>query len=125
MFQKLSWQVNQWGMTSAIVCLVLYVAAYVAMLNPIEFKYGFVTASPQASRAWTREPNYRLHLPLVEKAFQPIHQLDRMIRPGYWAGADPQPGFNQTWAGSNGGGFGGGGFGGGFGGQPNCNSCRR
>jgi hypothetical protein len=100
------WRPQVWCATRAwLVLPVLYLTAYAAILNPQKMYFCSLGSN---AKVWSRIPNYRWKTATVERIFAPALRIDRAVRPGYWIGTDPLPGFR---AGPNES-FGAGGFGG-------------
>jgi hypothetical protein len=65
--------------------------AYYAMLarkqrEPLSYEAYLNGESPRSS------PEYRIDQPLLTSMFAPANQIDRRIRPDYWASPDPDIG---------------------------------
>lgn len=64
-----------------ILTMILYVGAYFALIEPLEASNGLMIP-------WYRvygDAGYRSDR-ICERFFEPIHRLDRRLRPGVWQG---------------------------------------
>ena len=64
---------------AALIALpILYAGFYYLMLEP-----GPII-SPLSDTGWSRLHSYRLNSPKIHILLQPMHRLDRLIRPEFW-----------------------------------------
>jgi len=68
-------------MAVVAVAMGLYGASYYALVTPWSIVEGSVAGIPIGEHV---EPHYAVGGRVAEVAFQPIHQLDRRLRPKVW-----------------------------------------
>ncbi len=74
------------GTLAALLLLVVaYMGSYFAMLEGTTRAAPLPTGALGQSDLRLIKPSYRSHNSVVEIIFRPAHELDRLLRPGYWA----------------------------------------
>jgi hypothetical protein len=76
-----AWELAKWIVIALAAVPVLYVGAYYCLAKPGFASHGLVF------------PHYRVYQDagydsdrFCERFFEPIHRIDRRLRPGVWAG---------------------------------------
>ena len=70
------------GVTAGSV-LLLYVAAYLALVRAVPIYPGFHVPASEVDAEYSKDPSWRFH-PFAESLFWPINQIDRKVRPAMW-----------------------------------------
>jgi hypothetical protein len=70
------------GTLAALLLLFgAYMGSYYALLSGQTFQFSSTTAPVK--------PQYRGNIEIATKILIPAHQIDRLIRPGYWNSSGP------------------------------------